>query len=81
LFLLKLISKKLSRKKGKINTIQHGQGEKHRLRIFSPSTPPAKVEQLIAWPRKKKMKTQGEKIKTQGENKDRGKKYHIFSPS
>ena len=81
MFLLKLISKKLSRKKGKINTIQHGQGEKHRLRIFSPSTPPAKVEQLIAWPRKKKMKTQGEKIKTQGENKDRGKKYHIFSPS
>ena len=67
LFLLKLISKKLSRKKGKINTIQHGQGEKHRLRIFSPSTPPAKVEQLIAWPRREKMKTQGEKIKTQGE--------------
>ncbi len=57
---LKLISKMLSRKKGKINTIQHGQGEKHRLRIFSPSTPPAKVEQLIAWPRREKMKTQGE---------------------
>ena len=60
-----------SRKKtgpgGKINTIQHGQGEKHRLRIFSPSTPPAKVEQLIAWPRREKMKTQGEKIKTQWE--------------
>jgi len=36
-------------------------------RIFSPSTPPAKVEQLIAWPRREKMKTQGEKIKTQGE--------------
>ncbi len=67
LFLLKLISKKLSRKKGKINTIQHGQGEKHRQRIFSPSTPPTKVEQLIAWPRREKMKTQGEKIKTQGE--------------
>jgi hypothetical protein len=32
LFLLKLISKKLSTKKGKINTIQHGQGEKHRHR-------------------------------------------------
>jgi hypothetical protein len=30
-------------------------------------TPPAKVEQLIAWPRREKMKTQGEKIKTQGE--------------
>ena len=58
---------KLSRKKGKINTIQHGQGEKHRQRIFSPSTPPAKVEQLIAWPRREKMKTQGEKIKTQGQ--------------
>jgi hypothetical protein len=27
LFLLKLISKKLSRKEVKINTIQHGQGE------------------------------------------------------
>ncbi len=65
--LLNLISKKLSRKKGKINTIQHGQGEKHRQRIFSPSTPPAKVEQLIAWPRREKMKTKGEKIKTQGE--------------
>jgi hypothetical protein len=65
LFLLKLISKKLSRKKGKINTIQHGQGEKQK--IFSPSTPPAKVEQLIAWPTREKMKTQGEKIKTQGE--------------
>ena len=75
LFLLKLISKKLSRKKGKINTIQHDQGKKHRQRIFSPTTPPAKVEQLIAWPRREKMKTQGEKIKTQGE------KYHIFSPS
>jgi hypothetical protein len=67
LFLLKLISKKLSRKNGKINTIQHGQREKHRQRIFSPRTPPAKVEQLIAWPRRGKMKTQGEKIKTQGE--------------
>ena len=59
-----IISKKLSRKKGKINTIQHGQGKKHRQRIFSPSTPPAKVEQLIAWPRREKMKTRG-KIKTQ----------------
>jgi hypothetical protein len=47
------------------NTIQHDQGEKHRQRVFSPSTPPAKVEQLIAWPRREKMKTQGEKIKTQ----------------
>ncbi len=61
------ISKKLSRKKGKINTIQHDQGEKHRQRIFSPNTPPAKVEQLIAWPRREKMKSQGEKIKTQGQ--------------
>ncbi len=59
MFLLKLKSKKLPRKKGKINTIQHGQGEKHRLRILSPITPPAKVEQLIAWPRREKMKTQG----------------------
>jgi hypothetical protein len=46
-----------------------------RERIFSPSTPPVKVEQLIAWPRREKIKKQGEKIKTQGE------KYHIFSPS
>ncbi len=45
-FLLKLISKKLSRKKDKINTIQHGQGEKLRQRMVSPSTLPAKVEQL-----------------------------------
>ncbi len=74
MILPKLISKKLSRKKGKINTIQHGQGEKHRQRIFSPSTPPAKVEQLIAWPRREKMKIQvgknkdtGGKIKTEGE--------------
>ncbi len=37
------------------------QGEKHRQRIFSPSTPPAKVEQLIAWPRRGKIKTQGKK--------------------
>ena len=75
MFLLKLISKKLSRKKGKINTIQHDQGEKHRQRIFSPSTPPAKVEQLIAWPRREKMKTQGKKIKTQGEKiKTQGEK-------
>ncbi len=75
LFLLKLISKKLSMKKGKINTIQHGQGEKHRQRIFSPSKPPAKVEQLIAWPRREKMKTHGEKIKTQREKiKTQGEK-------
>jgi hypothetical protein len=32
LFLLKLISKKLSKKEGKVNIIQHGQGEKHRHR-------------------------------------------------
>ncbi len=41
----------------KVNTIQHGQGEKNRRRgktltqrerICSPSTPPVKVEQLIA---------------------------------
>ncbi len=88
LFLLKFISKKLSSKKGKINTIQHGQGEKHRQRIFSPSTTPAIVEQLIAWPRREKMKTQGEKIKTQGEKIKtegeklrQGEKYHTFSPS
>jgi hypothetical protein len=46
-------------------------GEKHRHRgktltqrerIFSPSTPPVKVEQLIEWPRREKIKTQGEKI-------------------
>ena len=38
LFLLKLISKKLSRKKGKINTIQHGQGEKQTKNIFPQYT-------------------------------------------
>ena len=38
-----------------------------RKRIFSPSTPPVKVEQLIAWPRRETIKIQGEKIKTQGE--------------
>jgi hypothetical protein len=32
LFLLKLMSKKLSRKEGKVNTMQHGLGEKHRHR-------------------------------------------------
>jgi hypothetical protein len=56
LFLLKLISKKLSRKEGKVNTILHGQGGKDR-----HSTPAVKVEQLIAWPRRKKIKTQGGK--------------------
>jgi hypothetical protein len=39
-----------------------------RERIFFPSTPPVKVEQLIAWPRRKQIKTQG-------------KKNHIFYPS
>ena len=29
--------------------------------------PPVQRQQLIAWPRREKMKTQGEKIKTQGE--------------
>jgi hypothetical protein len=33
-----------------------------RERIFSPSTPPVKEEQLIAWTRREKIKTQGEKI-------------------
>jgi hypothetical protein len=45
-----------------------------RERIFSPSTPPVKVEQLIAWPRRGK-KRQREKIKTQGE------KISYISPS
>jgi hypothetical protein len=70
LFFLKLISKKLSRKKGKINTIQHGQGENidtgGKNTVFSPSSPPVKVEQLIAGPRREKIKIQGVKIKTQG---------------
>ncbi len=79
MFLLKLISKKLSRKKGKINTIQHGQGEKHRQRIFCPSTPPAKVEQLIAWPRREKMKTRG-KNKDTGEKKTEGENIIYFPP-
>jgi hypothetical protein len=35
LFLLKLISKKLSRKEGKVNTIQRGQREKHRHRAIT----------------------------------------------
>ncbi len=55
LFLLRLISKKLSRKEGKPNTMQHGQGDKHRHRgktltqrerIFSPSIPPVKLHGL-----------------------------------
>jgi hypothetical protein len=33
-----------------------------RERIFSLSTPPVKVEHLIAWPRRKQIKTQGKKI-------------------
>ncbi len=65
-------------KKGKINTIQHGQRGKCRQRIFSPSTPPVKVEQLIAWPRREKFKTQGEKIKTHGEKKTEGKNIIYF---
>ncbi len=80
MFLLKLISKKLSRRKGKINTIQHGQGEKRRQRIFYPSTPPAKVEQLIAWPRREKMKTQGGKNKDTGEKKRQGEKISYILP-
>ena len=47
-------------KEGKVNTIQHGQGENKDTggkNIF-PSTPPVKVEQLIAWPRREKIKTQ-----------------------
>ncbi len=55
---------------------------------YFPQYTARESRQLIAWPRREKMKTQGEKIKTQGEkiktlgkNKDRGKKYHIFSPS
>ncbi len=80
MFLLKLISKKLSRKKGKINTIQHDQGEKHRQRIFSLSTPRAKVEQLIAWPRREKMKTQREKIKTRAKIKTEGGKISYIFP-
>ena len=80
MFLLKLISKKLSRKKGKINTIQHGQGEKHRQRIFSPSTLPAKVEQLIAWPRREKMKTQGENKDRGGKKKTEGEKMSYIFP-
>jgi hypothetical protein len=47
----------LGRKEGKVNTILHGHGGKRR-----HSTPPVKVEQLIAWPRRKIIKTQGEKI-------------------
>jgi hypothetical protein len=69
LLLLKLIYKKLFRKEGEVNTIQHGQREKHRHRgktltqrerLFSPSAPPVKVEQLIAWSRRETIKTQGE---------------------
>ena len=54
-------------RKNKYHTAWPGRKKKHRQRISSPSTPPAKVEQLIAWPRREKMKTQGEKIKTQGQ--------------
>jgi hypothetical protein len=44
---------------------KHGHRGKtltQRERIFFPSTPPVKVEQLIAWPRREKIKTQREKI-------------------
>jgi hypothetical protein len=40
----------------------HARGNHQRERIFFPSTPPVKVEQLIAWPRRKQIMTQGEKI-------------------
>jgi hypothetical protein len=80
LFLLKLISKKLSRKIGKINTIQHDQGEKHRQRIYSPSTPPARAEQLIAWTRREKMKTQGENKDTGAKTKTEGEKILYIFP-
>jgi hypothetical protein len=57
------------------------RGEKHRPRIFSPSTPPAKVEQLTAWLRREKMKTQGGKNKdTGGKIKTGGKNIIYFPP-
>ncbi len=43
-----------------------------RERIFFPSTPPVKVEQLIAWPRGKNKDTVGKK--------DTGGKNIIFFP-
>jgi hypothetical protein len=67
---LKLISKTLSRKEGKVNTYSMASREKHRHRgktltqrerIFSPGIPTVKVEELL--------------------HGLRGKKYHIFSPS
>ncbi len=53
-----------ARKEGKVNTMKHGQGENidkgekidtEGKNIFH-STLPAKVEQLIAWPRREKIK-------------------------
>ena len=88
LFLLKLISKKLSWKEGKVNTMQHGQGEKQTQggnidkegkNIF-PQYTTCESRTIIAWPRREKMKTQGEKkdtgakIKTEG-----GKISYIFT--
>jgi hypothetical protein len=47
----------LGRKGGKHR--HRGKTLTQRERIFSPSTPPVKVEQLIAWPRRKQIKTGG----------------------
>jgi hypothetical protein len=47
---------------------------------YSPSTPPAKVEQLIAWPRREKMKTRGKNKDTGGKIKTEGEKISFFPP-
>jgi hypothetical protein len=52
-----------------------------RDRIFSPSTPQVKVEQLIAWPRREKNKdTEGKNKDTEGKNKDTRGKISSISP-
>jgi hypothetical protein len=70
LFLLKLITKKLSRKEGKGmargKNRHRGETLTKRERIFSPSTPPVKVEQLLHG--------------LGGKNKDTGVKNIIYSP-
>ena len=67
LFLIKLISKKLSRRKGKINTIQHGQGEKKTKNIFPQNT--ARESRTINC-----MAQEEKNEDTRGKNKDTGGK-------
>jgi hypothetical protein len=72
LFLLKLISKKLSRKEGKDmargKTETQGENIDTEGKNIFPQYTACESRTTIAWPRREKIKTQGEK-------------YHIFSPN